>query len=284
MYEVYTPTAQEAAGLAGQNQMWLGEHGKHERFSRDPALEAPHVYIYPLLDDVWERERSWVARITGVGEDWSLQREFLPRRWIRGAHEEYMVYTLERGALYEIECALMEPMVERRGTHRIYLKCEEELDGFVVLGREAFMEEMRRARAADFGEVRALVSEEKWAMARRAATWLATQRENEVATDYVEQSYQRWLKELPALQGSKEHVRWARALREKVLSRWPEIARELLEQREDAAQRMPREALDALRAWLLGKQSAMFWIEHREVLTGQALWEIYLLEQLSLED
>ena len=122
-------------------------------------------------------------------------------------------------------------------------------------------------------------------MARRAASWLGAPEERTMASGYVEQSYQRWLKALPELQGSDAHVQWARSLREEVLSRWPEIVRELLE-RSNAAQtqRMPREAIEALRVWVLSKQDALFWVEHRGVLTGEALWEIYLLEQLSMED
>lgn len=288
VYEIYTPSPSQAEASSPRNQMWLGDHGKPALFSYEPSLDAPHLYIYPLQDGLWDRERSWLARITGVNDDWSIQRDFLPKQWVRTGKEgylEYMEYVLGEEMLYEIECELIEPMVARRGMHRIYLKYSTQQEAIVLLEREQFMDEMRRMRAAEFGDVRALVAEEKWGMARRAASWLGAPEERTMASGYVEQSYQRWLKALPELQGSDAHVQWARSLREEVLSRWPEMVRELLE-RSNAAQtqRMPREAIEALRVWVLSKQDALFWVEHRGVLTGEALWEIYLLEQLSMED
>lgn len=285
MYEIYTPKPFERRASSPRNRLWLGEHDG-ELFSHEACLDAPSICVRASGEETWERERSWVAHIVGLGEDWAIQREFLPARRVRGGGEAYVEYLLEKDVLHEIECELCEPMVPRRGTYRVYVKYESASRGIVLLGREAFREEVRHMRAADFGEVRALVFEEKWAMARRASTWLRTVEQRKMASDYIAQSYQRWLESLPALRGEKAHVQWAMTLREEVLSRWPEIVRELVgdEERGEDARRMPREAIEALRAWLLRQQDALFWVEHRGVLTGQTLWEIYLLEQLSVED
>ncbi len=270
MRAIYHPKPGEQVASPGRALLWLGDE-ESEGLLFELSGERAHVKLFPS-----PKSKGWVARIEGVDESWVPERIFCKGEW---RHDEgwqvdrRLEFYLEPG-LYEAECMMYAPQVEREGPHRLYFSFAK-AEGIKLLSRVQFFARLGAMCDVSFGEVRALIARGRWAEAERAACLIEDDKQRQEATYYVTEYRARWEQSLPGLEGSVRQVQWASSLRQRALSAFRAYGAQFSGDEGPA-----RSELERAHQWFVTRTKARFWIDHRDTLQGAQLWELYLKQQV----
>lgn len=236
----------------------------HRAHSKSQASGKATVELVPYGDG----SPGWLARISGVNEEWLPERSFLKGSWDAGEDwqtDRRLVFSNIGAGIYEVEAYFTPPHVEEAGKYRFYFTFHPD-DGLQLLDHGRFEERMRGEVEVSFGDVRSLVAQQKWHVAERAAGWLSELGEREKAMEYIASTRAQYERKLPDLKGSEKQCKWASDLRKTALTSLTESSRQ-----RDAG------ASEAAYEWLSSHDAARFWIDLRDhVRDGGHLWEMFL--------
>lgn len=266
MRSLYHPNPAEQEPHAERNVLLLG--ARRDVLLVESTVARAHARLFAS-----PQVKGWLARIDGVGANWSLERFFCRGEWRDDDDVRYLDFTLKEG-LYEAECTLYSPVVETSGAHRLYFTYRAHR-GIVLLTRAQFEARVRLFSEVTFGDVRGLAAQHKWNEAERAARLIEDAVQRDAAVNYVAQQHERWEQGLPELEGSDKQIIWASSLRQTALTALRDYGA-----RFSTGQGPARQELDRALDWLMGHHAARFWIDHRDHLEGSQLWELYLKVQV----